>query len=435
MKRISLIGGGVAMMLAACSLQGDYILPGERLDIRDGMLTASQPDLNAAQPIRLPSATNADSWTHRGGNAQHNFAHLAFSAQPVLAFAAPIGQGDTRQQRITAAPVAAGGVVYTLDSAATVVATGTDGGRLWARSLIPAVEKSVISGGGLAIGGGYLYVTTGYGEMFALNLSTGAEAWRQDLDASASATPTYADGIVYVVGRNSRAWALDAETGRIDWSFAGAPSVANYAAGASVAVSGELALFPLPSEQLIATFRRGGLQRWTSVVAGDRIGQASAFIDDIATDPVISGQTVYVGNYAGRIAALDLDTGDRKWTATEGTRGQIWVAGGSLFAVNDLNQLIRLDTATGRVIWRTDLPNMIERRAGKTRAANAHYGPIIAGGQVILGSSDGLLRMFDPVSGQMTNAVELPAGAASEPIVVGGTLFIVNKDGQLLAFR
>jgi sugar lactone lactonase YvrE len=43
--------------------------------------------------------------------------------------------------------------------------------------------------------------------------------------------------------------------------------------------------------------------------------------------------------------------------------------------------------------------------------------------------------MFDPVSGQLTNSIELPSGAASEPIVVGDTLYVINKEGQLLAFR
>lgn len=435
MKRIALIGGGLALFLSACSSGQDYILPGERLDIRDGMPTAQQPDLNAAQPISLPRAVSTGEWTHRGGNALHNYSHLGLSTQPSLRMAVSIGEGNSRRHRITASPVAADGVIYTLDSSVTVVATAVDGTRLWSRNLIPSGESTIISGGGLALGSGKLFVTTGYGELVAIDLATGSPVWRQDLDAAASATPTIANGTVYVVGRNSRAWAIDAETGRIDWTFAGAPSNANYASGASVAVTSDLALFPFPSEQLVATFRRGGLQRWAAVIAGDRVGQATNFIDDITTDPVVVGNTVYVGNFAGRIAAIDLNSGDRDWTASEGTRGQIWVAGGSVFAVNDLNELIRLNARSGQVIWRTALPNFVDRRNGKFRASDVHYGPIIAGGQIVLASTDGLLRMFDPVSGQLTNSIELPSGAASEPIVVGDTLYVINKEGQLLAFR
>jgi len=45
------------------------------------------------------------------------------------------------------------------------------------------------------------------------------------------------------------------------------------------------------------------------------------------------------------------------------------------------------------------------------------------------------LRFFDPASGQQTGAVDLPGGATSNPVVAGGTLYVVSKKGQLLAFR
>ena len=65
----------------------------------------------------------------------------------------------------------------------------------------------------------------------------------------------------------------------------------------------------------------------------------------------------------------------------------------------------------------------------------AHYGPVVAGGRVIVASSDGALRLFDPVSGALTAQVELPDGAASAPVVAGGVLYVIDRDGTLRAFR
>jgi sugar lactone lactonase YvrE len=50
-------------------------------------------------------------------------------------------------------------------------------------------------------------------------------------------------------------------------------------------------------------------------------------------------------------------------------------------------------------------------------------------------SGDGHLRLFDPASGQMIRAVDLPGGATTNPVVAGRTLYVVSKNGQLLAFR
>ena len=65
----------------------------------------------------------------------------------------------------------------------------------------------------------------------------------------------------------------------------------------------------------------------------------------------------------------------------------------------------------------------------------ANYGPVLAGGRLIVPSSDGTLRQFDPVSGALLAEMPLPGGAASNPVVAGGVLYLMTGDGQLAAFR
>jgi len=50
-------------------------------------------------------------------------------------------------------------------------------------------------------------------------------------------------------------------------------------------------------------------------------------------------------------------------------------------------------------------------------------------------SGDGVLRGFDPTSGATAVEVPIPEGAASAPIVAGGVMYILSRDGQLLAYR
>ena len=64
-----------------------------------------------------------------------------------------------------------------------------------------------------------------------------------------------------------------------------------------------------------------------------------------------------------------------------------------------------------------------------------HYGPVLAGGRLIVTSSDGLIRQFDPTSGALIGQITLPGGAASGPVVAGETLYVISKTGQLHAFR
>lgn len=416
----------VLSVLAACG-EEQIILPGDRFEIRD---TAAV--VNQSLPLALPQAqANAD-WTQRAAIP----AHPALGAALQPAFVADIGAGDSRRARITGEPVVAGDVVYTVDAGAMVTATATTGAAIWQRDLTPdRFNAGEASGGAVSFGGGRVYVTTGFGEISALDPATGAVIWTKTLNAPVNAPATFNGDLVYVVARDSTAWALDAATGLTRWQQSGTPSLTTFAGSAAVAVSGDTVVIPFPSGEILATYPQGGLPRWTNVVAGDRLGRAVTLVSDIAGAPVIDAGRVYAASFGGRSVAFDIRNGSRIWTAGEGAVGPIWPAGGSLFMVNDISELVRLDAATGAPVWRVDLPDFAGDNTGRQRSVIAHFGPVLAGGRVIVASSDGLIRQFDPASGALIGTIALPGGAASAPVVAGQTLYVISKTGQLHAFR
>jgi outer membrane protein assembly factor BamB len=104
--------------------------------------------------------------------------------------------------------------------------------------------------------------------------------------------------------------------------------------------------------------------------------------------------------------------------------------------INDINELVRLDANTGTSVWRIGLPTF--QGGERTRNQSSiftHYGPVLAGGRLIVTSSDGVIRQFDPTSGALIGQIDLPDGAASGPVVAGQTLYVISKSGQLHAFR
>ncbi len=448
MRTSALMTGLAALgLLAAC--EKEVILPGERFPVRaaleDSVPTDQNPAprapselvQNRAVPISLPAqVANAD-WTHRGGNVRHFVANARLSSAPQRAWSAPIGGGNSRKNRISAAPVVAGGRVYTIDAHATVSATSTGGGHLWSSDLTPGYDRnSDVSGGGLAFGGGKLFATTGYGELVALDPATGGVFWRQRMDSPVSGAPAVDGNIVYAVGRDGAAWAIDAANGKVLWQLPGAPSGAGMIGAAAPAVTETAVLFPFASGQVIAALKKGGLQLWSAPVAGQRLGRAYASVlGDITGDPVVVGNTAYIGTAAGRTVAVDLASGQKTWTADDGALNPPLPVGGSVFVVNDEAQLVRLDGATGQRIWAIDLPYFVKEKIKKRKAIYAHFGPVLAGGALFVASSDGYLRAFSPVNGALVGETEIPGGAAAPPAVAQGVLYVVGGDGQLHAFR
>ncbi len=430
------------LILAACAEKQTY-LPGLREDVRsvlqDPALAEPLVDNNAtntARALALPAAVNNAAWTHAIGTPQYRVSHPALRANPQLAWSADIGNGDSRKLRITADPVVANGLIYTLDSGAKVTATSTNGGTVWSRDLTPPTDREGEgTGGGLAVDGSTLYVSIGYGILAALDTATGGVRWTQELDATGSGTPTVAGDLVYLTAGDSTGWALRKSDGRIEWQTGASTSINNVLGAPAPAVSNQFAIFGFGSGEVQALFRQGGVPRWSTSVVGRRPGRAMSSVSDITSAPVISGDRVFVGNQSGRLGAMNVDSGERLWTARDGAIGPVWPAGDSVFALSDLNELLRLDVSDGSRIWGVPLPNFVKQKPKRQSEVYGHYGPIIAGGRVIVASNDGVLRSFDPTNGALVGQVPIPDGATTAPVVAGGTLYVVSTKGKLLAFR
>ena len=132
---------------------------------------------------------------------------------------------------------------------------------------------------------------------------------------------------------------------------------------------------------------------------------------------------------------MKIENGERNWTAPFGSSGNFWIAGKSLFFISDTNKLVRLEMKTGKTVWLTELPSFSQKRLLRSKKTYQHHGPIIAGNRLVIVSSDGYIRFYDPKTGQQRNKLKIKAGATANPIVVNETLYLITKDGKLRAFR
>lgn len=439
---------GFALMALLAACEREVILPGERFDPRTP-LDASLPSTenpaptdpaakpaNASAPISLPAAqANAD-WPQRGGNARHLMPHGALSAAPQRIWSAPIGEGNSRRSRISVAPVVGDGRIYTLDARAGLQATALNGARLWQSDLTPVTDMaSEVSGGGLAYGGGKIFAATGYGELIAAEAATGRVIWRQRLGSAVTGAPAVEGDTVYIAGRDGSGWAVDTADGKVRWQLPGSAGALGMLGAAAPAVTDTMVLFPTASGEVIAALKSGGLESWRARVVGQRLGRAYALATEVTGDPVVSGDTVYVGNAGGRSYALSASTGETLWTAPEAALAPVLLVGGSVFLVDDEAKLVRLDAASGARVWSVEMPYFEATKPKKLKAITAHYGPVLAGGRIAVASGDGLLRFFSATDGTLTGTAQIPGGAAAQPALAGGMLLVVGADGQLHAFR
>lgn len=426
----------IALPLAGCDSwfgKEDPPLPGER---RPVMLNPSEievdPDLQSVAIVLPPPVSNPD-WPQADGYANHAMHHLQIAEVPQLQWRTKIGSGIRSERPRLPPPVVGDGKVFAMDSGSQVSAFDANTGEvLWRSELAPPKERHHIPGG-IAYENGRVFATTGFAQVIALDAQTGEEMWRSKVDAPIHAPPTVRDGRVFAVSLNNTLYALDTGDGRQLWTFDGIPEVAAVVGGASPAVDGDVIVAAFSSGELVALRVENGRELWADSLASLRRTDEIGSISHIRASPVIDRGRVYALSYSGMMTAIDLRNGRRLWDASIGGLERPWVAGDMVYVMTAERDLIALDRDTGRIYWATRLPTF--KNPDKRKGPILWSGPVLASDRLVVTGSSGEVLAVSPYSGEVLGRIGLSDDVTVAPVVAGGTLYFLNRNAELLAYR
>lgn len=424
----------VCAVISGCGLfDEEERLSGERIAIRNQQQNAGDAAVGGGAPVPAP-VRNAD-WTQTNGASTHASGHLAAPGTLNQVWSVDAGSTGANESAITSAPIVVKGRVFALDAAAQVTAVDASSGNVsWRADLTPEGESGDDGfGGGLASDGNRIFVATGFGELVALEISTGDIAWRYSGSSPFRAAPAVSNGLVIAVTRSNRGVAVRTSDGELAWRLDGISAGAGSLGGASPAISRGLAVLPFGSGEIMGVDVSSGRRVWSAVLGGARRGLARSSISDVTGDPVIAGRIVVAANQSGRMVAIDGQTGRRGWTRSVGSVGPIWAAGDSIYVVSDDATVQRLALSNGVTIWSTEVPAYEDPEDREDPIA--YSGPVLAGGNLLVTDSLGTLHAFDPSTGAPKFTANLSAGTTTGVVVAGGTVFVMTGDATLQAFR
>jgi outer membrane protein assembly factor BamB len=410
-------------------------LPGERIAVmvteRDLEADPRVADLR----VMLPRPYVNAAWPESGGVPTHAMYHLSAGAAPAKAWQADIGGGSHKGRKLLSRPVIADDRVFTMDIDFRINAYGfASGERLWRYEPKIPREDGEAFGGGLAYSMGRLYATTGYGEVVALEASTGRLAWKQTLSGPARAAPTVAGGQVYVVTIDNQLSALDADTGEKKWGHSAISESAGLLGGGSVAVEGSTVVVPYSSGEIFAMRAENGRVVWSDNLTAIRRIDAMSSLAHIRGSPVIDRGVVYAISHSGRLVAIDQRSGARVWERGIGGVDMPWVAGEFLFVLSNDNELYCLTRQGGRVRWVQPLPRY-ENPDKKKKKPIRWAGPVLAGDRLIVTGSHGEVMTLSPYTGEPLGRMTVPDGILMPPVVAKETIFFLTDDADLIAYR
>ncbi len=275
----------------------------------------------------------------------------------------------------------------------------------------------------IGAGGGRVFAQSDGGPLYALDASTGALLWKRWLGGENSYSGAMVAGGVVYVPVQTKLFALDAATGATLWK-----KLADHSAVACVST-------PATSNGLVVVTTFDGVWAFDRT-SGSLVWSLPWTRGDCSSAAIVDG-AVYAAAWRTEVK-LDLATGNVIWRKTlqPGNRASSSpaVADGVVIIhvqrfgtpVRDIVTARSMDT--GNVVW------SVGNEPGNLQST-PESSPTIAGGVVYVGSSAGFVRAFSVSTGKLLWESALDGPAFSSPSVANGQLEIGTFEGTLYAFR
>ncbi len=395
--------------------------------------TTVDPTMAGVSVVLPPAQVNSE-WAQGGGSASKASGHLALSESPAQVWSANI-PGSSDRRRMAAAPVVSGGKLVVVDTNGVIHAfDAKTGAQLWTHKMdLGGRPANSAFGGGASIADGRVFATNGVGDVVALDAENGSLIWKVQPAGPLRGSPTVAFGQVYVMTQDNQIFALEASDGSLVWQESGSATQAGVFGVAAPAAGQGTVIAGYSSGELSAYRYENGRVLWADALARTSISTEVGSLTDIDADPIIDSGRVYALGQGGRMAAYELVTGQRIWELNLAGISTPTIAGEWIFTLTDDARLLAIARSSGRVRWITQLQRYKDEKDKK--GPIFWTGPVLAGNQLWVASSRGLLYRVSVDEGSAQQYLDLDQPISLPPIVADNMLYILDDSGRIRAYR
>ncbi|MDH4869521.1 outer membrane protein assembly factor BamB [Pseudomonas sp. BN515] len=324
------------------------------------------------------------------------------------------GQGETYNLLV---PAVDGDTIYASDVNGEVMALNRfNGDVIWKQDLELPVS------GAVGVGYGLVMVGTLKGEVVALDATNGEEKWRARVNGEVLAPAANNGDVVVVQTQNDTLFGFDAATGNQLWIYENTPAVLTLRGTGAPVVTNNLAVAGLSTGKVLALDIKRGIPVWEQRVA---VPQGRSELDrvvDIDGGLLLSGGTLYVATYQGRVAALDLESGRVLWQREASSYAGVAQGFGNVYVSLANGTVEGVDERSASALWSND--------ALARRQLSA---PEVFSSYVAVGDFEGYLHLLSQVDGHFVGRVKIDGdGLRARPLVVGEWMYAYGNGGKLV---
>lgn len=329
-----------------------------------------------------------------------------------------IGVGRN-EYKLNLRPVVKGARLFAADSEGRVTAIDAlTGDIVWTAKTGAAVSA------GPGVGEGLVLLGTSNAEIIALDAVDGSERWRTFVSSEVLAIPQTDLEKVIVQTADGNVSALSANDGQSLWSYNRTVPVLTLRGTSSPAIQQGLVVAGFSSGKLVALTADHGRVAWETSIAIPQGRSELERIVDIDGSPIIVGGAVFVSTFQGRIAAVELATGNLGWKRDISSHAGLGVDYSQVYVTDEDSHVWALSRTTGAAEWKLD------QLANRKLTAPETFHDYVA-----VADYEGYVHLLSRYDGKISGRIEVDSkGVSARPLVVDDVLYIYGNSGKLAAY-
>jgi len=290
------------------------------------------------------------------------------------------------------------------------------GAALWQSANLGRIAAGVGSDGRLAA------VVTRDNEL--ITLDAGRELWRQKLPAPSYTAPLVAGGRVFLLTADRSVSAFDGNSGRKLWNQQRpGEALVLRQAGVLLAV-GETVVAGIGG-RLLGLNPANGAVKWDAPIASPRGTNDIERLVDLVGRPARDGNVVCARAFQSAVGCVDAVRGTLLWTKPASGSVGVAVDEKYLFGTEGDGKIIAWRRADGERAWDSERLRYRELTA-----------PLLIGRSIAVGDGSGLVHWLSRDDGSLLTRMATDGSAvATTPVLAGGTLVVVTRNGGIFGFK
>jgi len=326
------------------------------------------------------------------------------------------GQGEFFNKLI---PAIDGNRIFAADLNGEVMAIDRlTGDKIWEKELDHQIS------GAISVNGSLVFVGTLKGKVIALDANTGEPVWSAKVPSEVLAPPVSNGYVVVVQTQDDRVIGLEADTGKRLWISDNTPAVLTLRGTSTPLVTNDLAITALSSGKVVALNVQNGAPVWQQKVTLPKGRSELERIVDIDGGLLLDGGILYVVTYQGRMAALDVDSGQIIWQRDSSSYVGLGQDFGNLYVSLDSGVVEGVDKNSASAMWSND--QLLRRQL---------TAPAVISSYVAVGDFEGYVHLLSQADGQYLGRENVDSdGLRVRPLVVDNWIYVYANGGDLVAY-